>query len=300
MSGEKVNVPRRRRSWYERRLRARRTFASAALVALIAFICWENAPRLFPSPAVHGSQDLPDSFWKRALRQDVGWIPPHANKWPKPVERIFGVYPYSVVPGGFKDAEALRKIARNDRAVARHFAHFDYSKAHLVRVTEPREVYVSYRIRDTVFWTRKKIRLRAGELLLTDGKIEARVKCGNQVSEIAMPEVSEEEPEESLLEEPVALPPTLVRPVLVPAELPTGQPIEPPLYTGRFIFPYVPVGGGPIEHPKHHCTIENGEPDKKCHHKPPRTPEPSTMILIASGLALIVWQFRARRGTLSA
>ena len=120
---------------------------------------------------------------------------------------FLGVYPYSIVPGGLKSAQALRQAAASDKAVARHFSQFDYSRAHLVRLTEPREVYVSYRIRDTVFWTQKRIRLQAGEMLLTDGKITARAKCGNQVSSTAKPEVSNEEPEEDVLDQPVALEP---------------------------------------------------------------------------------------------
>lgn len=298
-----VNAPRRRRrSWYRRRLRIRRALAGTAFLALIAFACWQNAARFFPFPAVHGSRVLPDSFSTRAtFRQDVAWIPTHASKWPRHVERVPGVYPYSLVPGGLKDGESLRRVARNDRAVSRHFAHFDYDNAHLVRVTEPREVYVSYRIRDTVFWTRKKIRLHVGELLLTDGKITARAKCGNQVSDTAKPEVSNQEPEEDILDQPVALEPlgpsSPVRPVLAPSDLPTGQPIGPALYANGFVFPFVPPGGVP----EHLCKLKNGEIDKKCyHHKPPPSPEPSTMILIASGFAVVGWRFRASKGTLPA
>jgi hypothetical protein len=97
-----------------------------------------------------------------------------------------------------KDVDDLRYKALRDYVVRRHYAHFDYSHARLVQAREAREVYLSYRIRDSVFWTRRKIRLRLGEMLLTDGKITARARCGNQISDTAKPDVSEEEPAEDV------------------------------------------------------------------------------------------------------
>ena len=288
-----VNAPRRRRTWYRRRLRRQRTFAVAILVAIIAFVCWQNADRLF-SASRHVSRSSYDPFRARlSLRGDVSWTSPHGSKRPRYVERIQGVYPYSVVPGGLKDPASLREVAARDRAVSQHYARFDYSKAHLVRVTEPREVYVSYRIRDTIFWTHKKIRLPAGELLLTDGKITARAKCGNQISEAAKPDVSDQEPEEAVLDQPVELegpplPPRLGPPAF---NLPIGPPVATPLYAGGFVFPYAPLGGSPVSG----CTLKNGVMDKNCHpHKPP-TPEPAPIILIASGLGIVMWRYRNGR-----
>ena len=298
------NVPRRRRSWYRRRLRIQRALLTGAMVLVIAAVCWQNAARLFSWPTLHVSQVLPDSFSTRVnLRQDLAWNPPHATTRPKYVERVPGVYPYSVIPGGLKNTDSLRQAAARDNAISRHFAHFNYDKAHLVRVTEPREVYVSYRIRDTIFWTRKKIRLREGELLLTDGKTTARAKCGNQISDTAKPEVSNEEPEEDVLDQPVALeplgPPFPVRPVLAAADLPTGQPVSPRLYGGGFTFPYVSYGV-PLDDV---CKFKDGTIDKHCrphHRRRPVAPEPSTWILIASGMAAILWRYRTTRRPLAA
>ncbi len=208
---------------------------------------------------------------------------------------IPGVYPYSVVPGGVKDPDELRYAATRDYVVRRHYAQFDYSHARLVRASEAREVYLSYRIRDTVFWTRRKVRLHLGELLLTDGKITARARCGNQISDTAKPEVSNEEPEEDVMDRPVAQidpePSFPVRPLLGPPDLPGGQPTPPKLFAS-FFFPYVPVGV-PIpsglcsadEIVSHHCRPRR-------HHKPPTVPEPSTMVLAASGLGFILWRYR--------
>ncbi len=85
-----------------------------------------------------------------------------SSKATKFLARIPGVYPYSVVPGGVKDLDDLRYKALRDWVVRRHYAHFDYGHARLERVTEAREVYLSYRVRDTVFWTRRRIRLHLG------------------------------------------------------------------------------------------------------------------------------------------
>ncbi|MGB9235006.1 MAG: PEP-CTERM sorting domain-containing protein [Terriglobales bacterium] len=212
------------------------------------------------------------------------------------VARVPGVYPYSVVPGGLASAQALRQAAASDRAVARHFGQFDYSRAHLVRLAEPRDVYVSYRIRDTVFWTQKRIRLQAGEMLLTDGKITARAKCGNQVSDTAKPEVSNEEPEEDVLDQPVALEPlgpaVPFRAMLGQPELPAGQPTSPQMFASNFLFPYVTYS---LPLPPKNCPVDGGGKDCPPHRKKPVAPEPATMILLATGLCTIGWRCRASK-----
>ncbi len=200
-----------------------------------------------------------------------------------------------MVPGGVRNGQSLRELAARDRAVARHYANFDYGKARLVRVTEPRDVYVSYRIRDTIFWTHKKIRLLPGEALLTDGNMTARAKCGNQISDTAKPDVSDQEPDEEVLDQPVALEPLgpslPLRPALRPA-LPIGQPPPGALYGGGFSFPYAPVAGPSAAV----CRFLDGAIDRHCRpHKKPNTPEPATLILLASGGAMILWRYKKHR-----
>jgi len=104
-------------------------------------------------------------FWTRGnIRKDLAFMAARFSKPAKSLARIPGVYPYSVVPGGVKDAADLRYKALRDWVVRRHYAHFDFSHARLERVTEAREVYLSYRVRDAIFWTRRRIRLHLGEL----------------------------------------------------------------------------------------------------------------------------------------
>ncbi|MGC2248694.1 MAG: PEP-CTERM sorting domain-containing protein [Terriglobales bacterium] len=289
---------RRRRSWYRRRLRKRRLATTAILVTVIAAVCALNFVRILSSPSrtAHGLRGPSDLFAMRSyLNEELGFTPPHTSSHPRYVARIPGVYPYSVVPGGVRNANALREAAARDRAVARLYAHFDFEHARLERIRAAREVYVSYRIRDSIFWTRKKIRLPAGELLLTDGKIAARAKCGNQISEVAKPDISDEEPDQDVLDQPVALeplgPPLPIRPG-VAMDLPAGQPLA-QAGAGGFTFPYAPITAGP---PITICLKKDGQIDKHCggHHKPPVIPEPGTIVLLGSGLALVGWRYRMR------
>jgi hypothetical protein len=296
------NGPRRRRSWYRRKLRQRRMATAAIVVMAIAVVCALNVVRILSSPpsgrAPHGTSELQAA--RTYLNQQLGLVSPRAGKHRSYVPRIPGVYPYSVVPGGVKDADALRTVAAHDSAVARHYSNFNFAKAHIERISAPREVYVSYRIRDSIFWTQKKILLPAGELLLTDGAITARAKCGNQISEVAKPDISDQEPEQDVMDQPVAAlePPTVpfpMRPQVALPELAAGQPI-PDSYGGGFNFPYAPILAGP---PIGLCLNKNGTVEKNCgsHHKPPVIPEPRTFVLLATGLTMILWRYRAGRVT---
>jgi len=284
---------RRRRTWYRRRLRNQRILAAFVVVAVLATAAgWQTAFRLFSRPG-HGAPESSDSAFGHS-RPTVSWGSFRPAKHSVYTSSIPGVYPYSVVPGGLNSADSLRRAAAGDRAVARHFADFHYDNARFVRVEQPREVYVSYRIRDTIFWTQKRIRLHIGEMLLTDGKITARAKCGNQISDTAKPEVSKEEPEEDILDQPVALEPIVpTLPVRAQLELPSGQPISSKPFTLSYSFPYVPYG---LPLPPRNCQFVGELADKNCvHHKKPVTPEPSTYILFGSGLALVGWLYRRKR-----
>lgn len=292
----------RRRSWYRRRLRVQRTLVALLVVVVIAGACWQNIARHLSLPTIHASQVLPASFWARqTFHSDpalAATLPVNHTKF---VQRIPGAYPYSVVPGGVRNLDELRNAAAHDATVRRHYSHFDFGHAKLIRLPETREVFLSYRIRDTVFWTRKRVRLQPGELLLTDGTTTARARCGNQISDTAKPEVSNEEPAEDVLDQPVVAvasgPFVPVRPVLGAPELPAGQPNPPALFAGGFVFPFVPVG---VPLPRI-CPADEINKDGRCvPHRKPVVPEPSTMLLLASGLAIIGWRYRKSLGPVAA
>ncbi|MEO7270386.1 MAG: hypothetical protein ABIX28_01175, partial [Vicinamibacterales bacterium] len=113
-------------------------------------------------------------------------------------------YPYSIIPGGAKDVEALRAAIDADPVVRAHYANFDLAKVRVVRLTEPRVAHVSYRLGDHVFWTRRPLPLKADETLLTDGVHYARTRCGNQLA-TAPGAISGAEPSPEALDTPTPL-----------------------------------------------------------------------------------------------
>jgi hypothetical protein len=112
------------------------------------------------------------------------------------------VFPYSIIPGGAANADALREAIAADPVVRAHYANFDLSRTRVVRLTEPRVAHVSYRIGDDVFWTKKPLLLKAGERLLTDGEHYARTRCGNQLAASPGP-VSTDEPPAGAFDSPL-------------------------------------------------------------------------------------------------
>jgi len=288
---------RRRRTWYRRRLRRRKAFTAAAMLLVLVAAVWQSVARQLALPRLHSSQILSDSFWGRGdIHRRLAVAAGRSesiNRWPSR-----RAYPYSVIPGGVRDIQELRETMARDYVVRRHYARFNLNRAKMVRAGEGRLVYMSYRRGESILWTRKKVHLHPDELLLTDGVITARARCGNQVSEQTQAEVAEEEPSEDILDQPVdeiqpnGLPfrTALARPTLPPSNpLP---PSGPQLFAGNFIFPYVSVNAGPPATPT--CATEQEQASKKCKgkHKPPVVPEPATMLLLSSGLAGIYWRYR--------
>lgn len=286
---------RKKRSWYRRRLRLQRTAVGAVVGIAIAAVCWQNAARYLSMPSLHSSQVLPSSFWVRGdISRNLSLAASSSFKSTKNLARVPNVYPYSIVPGGLRDASDLRYAALRDYVVRRHYARFNFEQARLIRAVETRQVYLSYRIRDKVYWTHHRVRLPAGELLLTDGKITARARCGNQISESAQPDVSDEEPDQDVLDRPVAElesgPMWPVRTQLAMPELPIADPAAPKLFASTFIFPYEPIG---VPLPYGKCPAGDVTVDSHCRkkHHGPVVPEPPTMVLAVSGLAFLMWRY---------
>jgi hypothetical protein len=115
------------------------------------------------------------------------------------------VYPWSVVPGGVDSAKAMGKAMAADPVVGAHYAGLQPGSFHPERLVEKKQGYVSYRIRDKIYWTRRMVTLAAGEQVLTDGKTLVRGRCGNLFSETPREPVaaSAEEPPEKKMDEPV-------------------------------------------------------------------------------------------------
>ena len=87
--------------------------------------------------------------------------------------------------------------------MAAHFSDFSATSSRIVTLKANKAAYVSYRVKDKVYWTKKKVKLAKGEELITDGTHYARSRCGNRISEVSQSPTSAEEPSHALLDTPV-------------------------------------------------------------------------------------------------
>jgi hypothetical protein len=225
------------------------------------------------------------------------------------------VYPYSVIPGGVTSADELGEAALHDATVADHYAGFNYKRARVIEVNRPRLVYLSYRRGGQIYWTRKRASLHPGEKLLTDGRITARARCGNQVSVLPQAKTSPEEPLIAELDRPDAaasgeLSPSssfnsnLLQPEPVTPIGPGstaggttagggGNPVGPGPPGVLVPFPIgVPISGGGECVPKKGT---DGHKDKCKPEPPPEVPEPGTVVFVLSGAVAIFARYRRKR-----
>jgi hypothetical protein len=211
------------------------------------------------------------------------------------------LYPYSIIPGGAYSREELARAVQNDPVISRHYADFEIGKTRVVRLDHSELMYVSYRIGNNVFWTKHPIFLPAGETLLTDGKTAARTRCGNRLSATRAVPISRNEPrpeamdvapnlnqpidampqpELSFLLPPTALFPTPSTPMALGTPLNEGLIGSVPSPIPPLVFPI--VGGGP------------GSPIVPVLPPPVATPEPGTIALLLTGLAVLVLFYRLK------
>jgi hypothetical protein len=137
-------------------------------------------------------------------------------------------YPFSVIPGGAYSQGELQFAHGQDSLVRSHYSDFDVKRAKLVNLTEDRFQYVSYRVKDQIYWTKRKLRIPKGELLLTDGVNYARTRCGNRLSDMPHQAISVQEPDPRLLSLPTVTPDMLPKMALAnPPSLGVIAPLVP-------------------------------------------------------------------------
>jgi hypothetical protein len=203
------------------------------------------------------------------------------------------LFPYSIIPGGIANARELKNAVANDSSVASHYADFDLAKAHAVKLDRNRMVFVSYRLGENIYWTRKRLALLKGETIITDGEHEARARCGNRLSDTAVAPVSPKEPAAEAMEavqSPDLLAmniPALEAPMdLLPSSIPEiSAPASPGATSGGIVYPSaypILAGGGPYP------LVGPGGPGSSADISPVVTPEPGTLILFATGLIAFV------------
>ena len=304
-------VVRRRRSRRHRRNRLiRRGLVAVVLLGLTFGISTLAVQYLAPSLSRTVRHSQPSAQESEAVRQRLVEIQQQSLRSMEDRK----VYPYSVVPGGVRDVAELKWAAEHDPVVAAHYAGFDYDHGRVVRLVLARTAYISYRIGNKVYWTRRRISLKKGEELITDGKITARTRCANRVEEMPQQATSSSEPPAAKFEEPVkpstgtavTNPPVPFESALLNRSgLPGLGPTPPlslydPFSPGTWVPinpPQLPIGGvcGPGKKPKE----GSGTGGKKgkgnpCGEGSGEVPEPGTWLLVASGLGLIYWKARHR------
>ncbi len=199
-----------------------------------------------------------------------------------PQERM---YPYSVVPGGVHSPQELRNAIAHDPQVAGLYANFDLSRAHIERLTRDREVYVAYRYKNRIYWTKRRLLLRAGETVITDGKETGRTRCGNRVSDTPMQPVTQDEPPNAAANAPVGE--FGANPSLLPA-LPMQSAYPDPRGNGLALLPQSPPA--PATVPTGFFSIAGGGPRSFPSVTPPppvSTPEPGALPLLALGFIAV-------------
>ena len=229
-----AHLPPSRRLRRRERARRRRFLAGAVFAGLLitASLLWLSMPRVgVTTEQVAVTGDGAADLLAVSSEPVVGDLD-------QPVERP--TYPYSIIPGGAHSIKALRQAIDDDPVVRAHYANFDLSRTRVVRLTEPRVAHVSYRIGDQVFWTSRRLLLKAGETVLTDGVHYARTRCGNQLA-VLPGTTSAEEPTPDVFDTP--LPRRLGARAFPPIILPTPGSLPPPGAAPGGAFTPGPAGG---------------------------------------------------------
>jgi hypothetical protein len=308
-------VRRRTRQHRRNRLIRRAVLATALILGGLTGAAF--LPVDFGSFLAASFSSRPPAEWNNNtdVRRDLAFSATPGADDDRPSRETRPVYPYSIVPGGVHDPKELERVFEHDPVVASHYRDFDFRRARVVQLTQDKTVYVSYRIGAHVYWTTKRVLLRRGEKVITDGKTTLRTRCGNEVSETARKDVSPKEPAMARLETPIQLDPGTAAVIPYPTNFESSLrrsnlpviAMAPPGYSlilgsgGTFTL-YPP--------PLPSCTPgkkKKGEPStgastggKKgsnagCGNPPGQVPEPGTFILVSTGLVGGVVRYRQKR-----
>ncbi len=176
--------------------------AVAALV-LTALTLRELRQTRAPEPTPTVSQEELDSFWQEQV--EAGVVEPES---PAPEKPWYGLCAkYSI-----RSPEDFRATVESDPLLRERFATFDWEKARLVSIPSETLVHVSYRKDGQIAWTRRKLRLRRGEKVITDGAVTVRTYCCNEIVDAPMRPTRVDEPSPAVLQPPQELSAAPIRP----------------------------------------------------------------------------------------
>ena len=266
------------------------------LIVLSTFVFWE----LFQASRLNDSwSSVPTASTTLLLNwnwNDIGAPSPLVHN------TDHSVYPYSVIPGGAHSGRELIEGAQREPVVAAHYREFAIGKVRVIRLAQDKRAYVSYRLGNQIYWSKKKVTLHKGEILLSDGEHLARTRCGNRLSEVPAEPTSPSEPRESVLNDPLP-PPIPVTAADSPLTWPSwpGEPTAlvflPDTPGGRIpgqpFFPLLPCCGsssGPS-----HSPLSGPITQPQPYPSPAvATPEPAslTFLTVEFAFLLLFWKFR--------
>lgn len=227
------------------------------------------------------------------------------------------VFPYSIVPGGAANVHEA-KIEMSDPAVKAQYAGFNLDQLREEKLKTNLVGYLSYRMDGRIYWTAKKLTLRAGEAIFTDGTRIARGRCLNCYSALPMSPVRSNEPTERALDLPTEMPVIAYEFPKVPFYAPTLPippeeltPIAPPLTSGLgpgvgkpgggFWFPILPFIPPIHRHPSSPTSPTSpgtpGTPGTPTPPAPPVAvvPEPGYGVLVLGGFLAMLLARRVRK-----
>jgi hypothetical protein len=155
--------------------------------------------------------------------------PPEESRISLEIPNVDSAYPrykYSVVPGGIHSLAELTAVVARDPVVRAHYGDIDFDAVRFIRLESSRAAYVSYRVGDAILWTRRRIQLPRGELVLSDGAHLIRARCGNRISERPQEPVEEQAERAGFddPEPPAIFAPMTTRPQITWEVLPLAKP----------------------------------------------------------------------------
>jgi hypothetical protein len=285
---------------------ARRIYAVAFLATFSAFVAFSalSPPNESATESLEFQRPVVAPIWPLASALDLSESGDRRS-----------IYPYSVIPGGAQSAGELKQAVATDPVVAQHYSDFDLANVRRITLSQPQLLYVSYRIGNDVFWTKKKLALAKGETLLTDGRSMARTRCGNRVSALPVRPNALVEPAPSVFDTP-EFSPSISTPYLAafsaPPAFPSGSSGQPGGTPGSSFTPVVPFfslpGGGNFAPPSGGASGGGTPPPGSGGGTPPPSggggggspppagiPEPGTAALVLVGLAAVWFVHRTRK-----
>jgi hypothetical protein len=255
------------------------------LFAATAVITWQFARRQSgPDLSYSSSNMVPFASQESKTAESLGF-PSRPNSFIRGENRL--VYPYSVIPGGIRSVADLKLAIAEDPVVSQQFQGFNFDKAHLVQVAQREPLFVSYRVGQKVYWTRRKLALHPGETLVTDGNITARTRCGNRVAKVPLNAGSPVEPPEEAFNQPYAA--LIAAPTTDPVNADPGPiPLLPTSAVKKsrrwWVLPLFAAPLAALPHSDHFSDSPLAV-----------TPEPGMSLLLISGLAGVYWRARKLR-----